>query len=281
MTAQPALNRRPDPAPGAPDLPRLTSRLIAAHPGFVHGFTRRRPGLGAAEGNVSYSGARDAAEAWRMRQIWAATIGVDPEQMVTTGQVHGNRVLRVTASDAGRGARPEPGSVQAGIADALITNEPGPVLLSMHADCLPILLADPVTRAVGIVHAGWRGTIVDVAGAAVREMTAAYGTDPGTLLAYLGPAIGAACYEVGEDVATAWTSLAGPDAQAVALKPAADRWTFDLAAANAYLLRQAGLRADHIEASGICTRCGGEEWFSHRGQGPATGRFGAIITLKP
>ena len=121
----------------------------------------------------------------------------------------------------------------------------------MHADCLPILLADPVGRAVGIVHAGWRGTVVDVAGAAVREMTAAYGTDPGTLLAYLGPAIGAGCYEVGADVASAWTSLAGPADQAVALQAAGECWTFDLAAANAYLLRQAGLRSDHIEASGI------------------------------
>jgi YfiH family protein len=280
MTAQPAFSQRLDSVPSANSrLPRLTSRLLAAHPGFVHGFTRRRAGLGAADGNVSYSGSRDAQDAWQMRQVWSATIGVDPERLVTAGQVHGNGVLRLTANHTGRGARPE--SVQAGIADALITNEPGVVLLSMHADCLPILLADPVGRAVGIVHAGWRGTVVDVAGAAVREMTAAYGTDPGTLLAYLGPAIGAGCYEVGADVASAWTSLAGPADQAVALQAAGECWTFDLAAANVYLLRQAGLRSDHIEASGICTRCSGEDWFSHRGQGPATGRFGAVIALEP
>lgn len=278
MTAHPAIGSQPHHAPPAgPSLPRLTSELIGAHPEFVHGFTRRRVGLGAADGNVSYSGSRDAQDAWRMRQMWSATIGVDPERLVTAGQVHGNGVLRLTAEHAGRGARPE--SVQAGIADALITNQPRIVLLSMHADCLPILLADPVTRAVGIVHAGWRGTVVDVAGAAVREMTDAYGTDPATILAYLGPAIGAGCYEVGADVATAWTGLVGPEDEAVALRPTGERWTFDLAAANAFLLRKAGVRAEHIEASGICTRCNCEEWFSHRGQGPATGRFGAIIAV--
>ncbi len=82
-------------------------------------------------------------------------------------------------------------------------------------------------------------------------------------------------------MATAWSSLVGPADTPVALQPANERWTFDLAEANAYLLRRAGLRSDHIEASGICTRCHGEDWFSHRGQGPTTGRFGAIIALEP
>jgi YfiH family protein len=261
----------------AVDLPRLTSSLLAAIPGVVHGFTRRRPGLGTADGNVSYSGTRDADEAWRIRRLWCRAIGVDPERLVTTGQVHGTRVLPITVDDAGRGARP--GSGRAGLADAMITNEPGVVLLSMHADCLPILLVDPVTPAVGVVHAGWRGTVGDVAGAAIAAMTEAFGTDPESVFAYLGPAIAADCYEVGSDVAAAWIGQAGPAHQGTGLTPRADRWTFDVTAANALLLQRAGLRPERIELSGICTRCRGDEWFSHRGQGPTTGRFGALIAL--
>jgi YfiH family protein len=261
----------------AADLPRLTSSLLASIPGVVHGFTRRRPGLGAADGNVSYSGTRDADEAWRMRQLWGRAIGIDPERLVTTGQVHGSGVLHVTDEHAGRGARP--GSGLAGIADAMITNEPGVVLLSMHADCLPILLVDPVTPAVGVVHAGWRGTVANVAGAAIAALTDSFDTDPASILAYLGPAIAGDCYEVGDDVAAAWTALAGPAHQATALQRCGDRWTFDVTAANTVLLQRAGLRPERIELSGICTRCNGDEWFSHRGQGPLTGRFGALIAL--
>lgn len=270
------------PAPRAghhePGLPVLISSLLAAQPGIIHGITRRRAGFGAAAGNMSYSKPRDVDEAWRMRQLWSAAIGVDPERLVTTGQVHGNGVLRISAREAGRGARP--GSAQAGVADAMITGEPGVVLLSMHADCLPILLVDPVTPAVGVVHAGWRGTVANVAGAAISTMTAVFGTDPDSVLAYLGPSISAACYEVGDDVAAAWTTLTGSDNQRRAIQPLAARWTFDLAGANAYLLEAAGVRPEHIEQSGICTRCGNADWFSHRGQGPATGRFGAMIALR-
>ncbi len=276
------MTKHPVPAPPAedhePGLPVLTSSLLAAHSGVIHGITRRRAGFGAADGNMSYSKPRDVEEAWRVRQLWSTAIGVDPECLVTTGQVHGNGVLRISAREAGRGARP--GSPLAGIADAMITNQPGVVLLSMHADCLPILLVDPLTPAVGVVHAGWRGTVANVAGAAISAMSDAFGTDPGSVLAYLGPSISAACYEVGDDVAAAWTALTGSDDQRSAIQPFAGRWTFDLAGANAHLLHAAGVRPENLEQSGICTRCGGIDWFSHRGQGPTTGRFGAMIALR-
>lgn len=262
----------------ADDLPVLTSPLLADLPYVVHGFTRRLPGLGAADGNVSYTKPRNVDDAWQTRQLWCRAIGFDPARLVTTGQVHGNTVLRVTATHAGRGAMP--GSPLAGVADAMITSASGVVLLSMHADCLPILLVDPVTPAVGVVHAGWRGTVANVAGAAVAALREAFGTDPSTVHAFMGPAIAAACYEVGDDVAAAWTELVGGDHQVVALQPQGTRWTFDVTGANAFLLQQAGLVPEHIQSCGICTRCDGDDWFSHRGQGPLTGRFGAMIGLR-
>ena len=257
-------------------LPVTRSRLLDGVPGVVHGLTRRVPGLGDADGNLGYSAPRDAVDAWEMRRRWSAAIGVDPERLAAAGQVHGADAIRVATTDAGRGARP--GSGRVGLADALLTDEPGVALLSLHADCLPLLLVDPVRPAVAVVHAGWRGTVADVAAAAVRAMTIHYGSRPADLLAFLGPAIGPCCYEVGPDVAAAWRARAD-GAEAVALTPTGDRWIFDLAAANAHLLLRAGLAPEHLERSGVCTRSAGDAWFSHRGQGPTTGRFGAIIAL--
>ena len=279
------------PPPVSP-LPVVRSRLLAAQPGVVHGITGRVPGLGRADGNLGYGAPRDAADAWAMRRRWCAAIGVDAERLVAAGQVHGATVLAVRGSDVGRGARP--GSGRVGLGDALITDEPGVALLSLHADCLPLLLVDPGALpdeaghaaasvgdrrpAIGVVHAGWRGTIADVAGAAVRAMAATYGSPPERLLAYLGPAIGPCCYEVGAEVAAAWEERAGAET-AVALAPAGPRWRLDLRAANAVLLERAGLRPERIERSAVCTRCASDGWFSHRGQGAATGRFGAVIGL--
>lgn len=257
-------------------LPVLRTDLFDLVPAVRHGITRRLPGFGRADGNLGYSGGRDRRDAWRMRQLWAAAVGVEADRLTVAGQVHGATTIRATAADAGRGARPR--STQIGIADALITDEPGVPLLSLHADCLPIFLLDPHRPAVGVVHAGWRGTVADVAGSAVREMATAFGSDPDATLAFLGPAIGPCCYEVGPEVADRWRHLVG-DAADGALRPTLPRPYFDLRAANAHLLRRAGLRPDHLGRSTVCTRCSGDDWFSHRGQGPATGRFGAIIAL--
>ena len=274
----PVASHHPRPLAGAAaDLPVLRSPLLETAPCVVHGITRRVRGLGLDDGNLGYGPPRDVTDAWAMRQRWCAAVGIDPERLVTAGQVHGATVLRVRADQAGLGARP--GSGRVGIGDALITDEPGVALVSLHADCLPLFLVDPVRPAVGVVHAGWRGTTADVAGEAVRAMASAFGSQPERLLAFLGPAIGACCYEVGPEVAAAWVERVGAEA-GVALTPSGERWRLDLRAANALLLRRAGLRRDHVEQSSLCTRCAAEEWFSHRAQGPTTGRFGALIALR-
>jgi hypothetical protein len=256
--------------------PVARSELLAGVPGVVHGITRRVPGLGRADGNLGYSPPRDQTDAWAMRRRWAAAVGVDPERLAVAGQVHGAAVLRVGAAEAGVGARPGTGRV--GLGDALITDEAGVALLSLHADCLPLLLVDPRRRAIAVVHAGWRGTVADVAGAAVRALAEAYASRPADLLAFLGPAIGPCCYEVGAEVASAWRERTGDDAGET-LRPAGERWTFDLRRANGLLLSAAGVSSEHLDQSDVCTRCGGDGWFSHRGQGAGTGRFGAIVAL--
>jgi YfiH family protein len=236
--------------------------------------------MGRADGNLGFSRPRNRDDAWVMRQRWCAAAGLDAGRLVTLGQVHGAEVHLATAAHAGRGATP--GSRQIGLGDALVTDEPGPVLMTLHADCQAILLVDPGRGrrgpAVAVVHAGWRGTVADVVGKTIATMTAAYGTRAGDLHVFLGPAIGGCCYDVGDEVVASWRARAGSEADE-ALVEVDQRHTFSLTRANSLLLERAGVRPEHVEASQICTCCDGDNWFSHRGQGPDTGRFGALIAL--
>lgn len=261
-----------------PPLPVARAALLATLPCVVHGITGRVPGMGAAAGNIGFSAPRDQADAWRMRQRWAAAIGVDPHALTVAGQIHGTTVRHVTATEAGAGAAP--GTPHLGLADALITDAPGVVLLSLHADCLPLLLVDPRRPAVGVVHAGWRGTVGDIAGATVRAMTRSFGTNPADLLAFLGPAIHACCYEVGPDVVSPWLDQGNDFPEGgQAIGRIGNATTFDLPLANSLLLQRVGVPPTAIEISPTCTSCSKDQYFSHRAQGPGTGRFGAIIAL--
>jgi YfiH family protein len=261
-------------------IPRpLQSTLLLTVPFVRHGLTYRVEGMGKADGNIGLGTPRDQADAWDMRKLWCAGMGLNPERIVTMGQVHGNHVIRVHAADAGKGAR-ERGS-HVGLGDALITNDPDVVLLTLHADCQPILIVDPVQRAVAAVHAGWRGTVADVAGATVVAMTHEFGSNPAHLLAYLGPAIGPEANEVGDEVIEAWLEQArdlGESALRAVRKPG-PKHHFDVPEANRLLLRRAGLLDVQIETSPICTRSNTDTWFSHRGHGPNAGREGALIAL--
>lgn len=254
------------------------SAAIAAMPGIRHGLTGRIPGQGAADANVGYSAPRDRVAAWTERQRWCAVAGVDPWALTVTRQVHGATVLPVTRSEIGRGG--PLGSDPFGEADALMTDEPGVAIMTLHADCMPVLLADPVRRAVCAIHAGWRGTTLGVVRAAVHAMAAAYGSRPDDIVAWVGPSIGGCCYEVGDEVVAAWRALVGGDGgDAIVAGPR--RAHLDLVAANTRLLRDAGVPDARIEVASPCTRCHGADWFSHRGQGADTGRFGAIIGIVP
>ncbi|MCL7451622.1 MAG: peptidoglycan editing factor PgeF [Anaerolineae bacterium] len=202
------------------------------------------------------------------RRIYAH-LGLQPGQVVTTRQVHGNRVAAVDTPD---GARIVPNT------DGLVTVTPGVALLQRFADCQPILLYDPEHHAVGLVHAGWRGVAQGVARRAVEAMHQAFGTRPKGLVAGLGPAIGPCCYVVGDEVAAAM-GYALPDWKAVMQLEGEGQWRFDLPAANAQQLAAAGVR--RIEMAGMCTGCNVDEFYSHRAEQGKTGRFAAVAYLQP
>ena len=182
----------------------------------------------------------------------------------------------VPAEKAGTGSAP--GSGLFGKFDSLVTGSPNVAVMMTHADCLAVTLCDPPTRTVGVVHAGWRGTVTDGRGAALRTMAHTFSAGPEEILAFIGPGICPECYAVGDEVVDTWSDSMPARGDSAVSRPNG-QWHFDLAQANYLQLRSAGLRDDAIERSGICTRCCGSSWFSHRGQGPTTGRFASIIAV--
>ncbi len=210
----------------------------------------------------------DAADGWTRT---AAAVGCGLAALHRVRQVHGAAVHVVGAAAADSTSRPE--------ADALVTATPGQALAVVTADCVPILLADPVSGAVGAVHAGWRGTAAGVTGAAVAALARHWNVPPARLVAAIGPSIGACCYDVGEELVDAFAA-AGHDEAARATwfsRDADRRLRLDLWAANRDLLVRAGLSAVNVHLAGLCTKTH-LTWFeSYRAEGAAAGRLAAII----
>jgi YfiH family protein len=248
--------------------------LFAGH-AVRHGFTSRTAKM-PADGDVSYVTGPDPATVRANRDRWSDAIGVDPGRLVCARQVHGNRIRIVVQEDAGRGYQAYDDAIEG--TDGLITQATDLPLAVFCADCVPILLFDPIRRAVGVVHAGWRGTVADVAGQAVRAMHESFGTDSGDLLVGIGPSIGHCCYEVGAEVIDAWAAT-GFDPKESAVQRRNGQLRFDLWRANTMVLVAAGVPQEQIEVQGDCTRCRSDRYFSYRAQGRQAGRFAAIIAL--
>lgn len=240
-----------------------------------HGITARSAMLAAA-GDVSYVTGPCREVVRRNREIWSASIGVDASRWTCAQQVHGTRVAIVDEADAGRGADSFDDAIEG--TDALITATPGIPLAVFCADCVPILLHDPVRGVVVAVHSGWRGTVRGVIGETVRTLRTRLGTDPADLVASIGPSIGPCCYGVGHEVIEAWRATR-LDRDGLAVREDRGRRWFDLWTANRLALVAAGVREAHIEQAGICTRCHADDYFSHRAARGTSGRFAAIIAL--
>ena len=213
-------------------------------------------------------------ESWRLA---TASLGSSPDRLMRVTQVHGNsvRVLRRDeVADRAAGLRPE--------ADAIVANQPGLVLAVVVADCVPILIADPVRGAAAAVHAGWRGTCAQVAPAAIAAMERQFGTNPADVVAAIGPSVGPDDYEVGASLIDAFAT-AGHSAQHI------ERWFIrttpkphlDLWLANADQLAAAGLRRDHIFISRLSTVAHPSVFESYRVDGEHAGRMAGLIVVPP
>lgn len=196
------------------------------------------------------------------------SVGRPVESLYDVWQVHG---VDVICTDA-----PRPLDAPHIKADIILTDQAGITLFMRFADCVPVMLVDPVKHVVGLVHAGWQGTLNKAASVAVEAMHVRYGSLPENLLAGIGPSIGVEHYEVGPDVVEKTRQVFGADASEL-LQPTDGRIHLNLWETNRLVLENAGVR--HIEVSGLCTACHMVDWYSHRGEHGQTGRFGALIGL--
>ncbi|TAK20218.1 MAG: peptidoglycan editing factor PgeF [Chloroflexota bacterium] len=207
------------------------------------------------------------------RDAAVRTVGLDPAGLVCAHQVHGAAVTRVRAADRGRGARDPASAIPA--TDALIADEPWITLAMYFADCLPLLFACPTRGVFALAHAGWRGTVANVAGATVAALGREFSVPADEIVVGLGPCIRACCYEIGEDVA-AQLVRAAPSEPVAAIRSNRG-FVGDIAAVNRAQLVAAGVSRDAISDSAICTSCSVDRFFSHRAGHGEAGRFAAII----
>lgn len=241
-----------------------------------HGFTTRFGGVstGYLESlNIGIHRGDTWENVLNNYQILGDAIGFDPHHAVLSHQTHTDTVRQVWGVDAGAGLfAPELTEC-----DALITDVPGLALVVFTADCTPILLHDPVTGAVGAVHAGWRGTAAGIAGKTVSAMEKAFGAKPEDIRAAIGPNIGPCCFQTDGDVPEAMVTALGKEAE-TAIRPDGNKYYVNLKELNALVLRRAGVR--HMDICRECTACQPHRFWSHRVTGGLRGSQGAIIVCK-
>lgn len=237
----------------------LKCRAFDEIKGLRHGFSTRHGGVSQGYlASMSFTYNRESEENVdeNFRRFCAAN-SLPFNSLVLTHQTHTNHVVTVDHSFKNKGRCRELKDT-----DGLVTHTPGLGLVCFTADCVPLLLADPKTGAVAAVHAGWRGTVHNIAANAVEQMKA-LGADPQDILVAIGPSIGPCCFEVGPEVQAEFTARFGSQLPPVA-SPNKGHTMVDLWQANRLVLTQAGVENDHIFTAKICTFCNNRDYYSHR-----------------
>lgn len=250
-------------------------------PQFVHGFSTRLGGVSegvCASMNLSFSrGDKEEAVRENYRRLSRA-MGFCPEDIVTSDQTHTTNVRVITEEDRGNGiTKPRPYTD----VDGMITNVPGLVLATFYADCVPLYFIDPVNRAIGLSHSGWRGTAGKIGAVTLERMQKEYGTDPAEVYTAIGPSICQRCYEVSEDVVLEfhkafdekyWNRLYYAKENG--------KYQLNLWEANRIIMMEAGVLESHISMPNLCTCCNPEFLFSHRASKGKRGNLGAFLGIR-
>ena len=264
-------------------LPMVESPLFQREIGLQHGFSTRKGGVSKehlASLNLSFS-VEDAKEnvLENFRRI-GEHFGKTPEDFVLSKQSHETKVLKVGTKDRGKGITKD--RDYEGI-DALITDEKGIILSCFSADCVPILFYDPIHKAVGACHSGWRGTKGKILQNVVEEMRKHFSSNPAEILIAIGPSICKEQYVVSEDLALSFLEDY-PDLEEDTASPiqriSKDKFQLDLWDLNRRIALNCGIKEEHISISGYCTMENPELFFSHRYSQGKRGLQGAFICLQ-
>lgn len=263
-------------------VPYLSFPLLEESGIVNHGFSTRLGGVSEgrfATMNFTFLHGDSQEHVMENYRRMGKALGVDETKMVLSYQTHTTNVRKVTEADAGKGVVRERDYRDV---DGLITDVPGITLVTFYADCVPLYFVDPIHRAIGLSHSGWRGTVARMGRATLQAMAREYGTRPEDTLCCIGPSICQDCFEVGSEVAEAferefdesyWPELY--------YRKDNGKYQLDLWKANEIILREAGVVLEHIQVTNICTKCNPDYLFSHRIMGSERGNLAAFLCLRP
>lgn len=244
-----------------------------------HAFTTRLGGVSEgmyAKMNMSFSnGDKRENVLTNYRRICSA-VNIDINKLVLSQQTHTNNVRIVTEQDIGKGIFKERDYTDV---DGLITNIPGVALVTQYADCTPLLFCDPVKKVVATSHAGWRGTVSEIGKVTVEKMQQHFGCNPKDIIAAIGPSIGVCCYEVDDLVYTPLSKIDYLDIEKIITKKENGKYMLNLWETNRQILINAGVKAENIDVTDLCTNCHPDIFHSHRFTGGKRGNLAAIISL--
>ena len=243
---------------------------------IMQAFSTRLGGLSElpyASLNLGLGSGADRPRVLGNRARFARSIGINPRDLVTLRQVHGNRVVVLTEATDPQLMRGTPG-------DGLLTNRPDLPLGIITADCFPVVLAAPHVPAVGIVHAGRKGTAAGVVSTAIALMSQAFDAPPEALFVAIGPGIGRCCYEVDEASAEPFQTQFTLN-EAVYRPSRPGHLYLDLQQAIVQQLRQAGVPSTHVWRADLCTACHLHWFYSYRREGPRSGRMLNVVMIRP
>ena len=261
-------------------IPYLTFPRIEQAGHFLAAFSTRKGGVSSGiyqSMNLNYKQGDDPENVRENFRRIADSMGVRMEDMVYTDQTHTANVRMVTEKDKGKGVILPKDYHDV---DGIITDRPGLILVGSFADCVPLFFADPVHKAVGLSHAGWRGTVSKIGKVTVEMMGENYGSRPEDLICVIGPSICVDCYEVSQDVAEAFQqAFSKPQAADILTEKGNGKYQLDLWKANAHVLKDSGILPEHIAISGLCTRCNSDLLWSHRATGGKRGGLCGFISI--
>lgn len=261
-------------------LPLLRFPLLDETGIVENAFTTREGGV--SEGifeslNLSFTRGDDPDAVKENYRRIAAAFGKEVSDIVCSDQTHTTNVRRVDRTYGGCGVIKDRPYTDV---DGLVTDEPGLILATFYADCVPLYFVDPVHKAIGLSHSGWRGTVERMGQATLDKMKAEFGTDPADVYAAIGPSICQDCYEVSEDVADVFKDAFAGHESEILLDKGNGKYQLDLWKANEIVMMDAGVKREHLAVTNICTCCNERLLFSHRASKGKRGNLGAFLMLR-
>lgn len=260
-------------------LPLLHFPLLEQFDFVGHCFTTREGGVSSGifeSMNLSFTRGDEETAVFANYERLAKALGVEAEQFVCSHQTHTTNVRRVSKEDLGMGVTKERTYEDV---DGLITNEPGVVLSTFYADCVPLYFVDPVHKAIGLSHSGWRGTVGRMGLRTLEAMKEAFGTKPKDVYAAVGPSICQECYEISRDVAEEFMKEFPQHQEEILWQKSEEKFHLDLWKCNEIVLTEAGILPEHLAVTNLCTCCNPKLLFSHRASQGKRGNLGAFLFI--